>query len=98
MSIEYDEKGKIFTDVVTKVAIHATVQTSTHMLRGRIHIRRDQRVKDELNNEENFLALTDVTVLGGDGSILFEAPFLALRRSYIVWVLPDAASGEEQGS
>jgi hypothetical protein len=98
MSIEYDEKGKIFTDVVTKVAVHATVQTTTHMLRGRIHIRVDQRVKDELNNEENFLALTDVTVLGGDGSILFEAPFLAVRRSHIVWVLPDASSGEEQGS
>lgn len=89
MSTQYDEKGKIFTDVVSKIAVYATIQTSTHMMRGRMHIRRDQRVKDELNNEESFLALTEVSVLGPDGSVLFEAPFLAVRRSHIVWVKPE---------
>jgi hypothetical protein len=98
MSIEYDEKGKIFTDVVSKVSVDATIQTTTHMLRGRMHIRRDQRVKDELNLEESFLALTEVSVLGADGSILFDAPFLAVRRSHIVWVLPAAPSDEEHSS
>lgn len=98
MSIEYDEKGKIFTDVVSKVAVYATIQTTTHQLRGRLHIRRDQRVKDELNLEESFLALTEVSVLGVDGNVLFEAPFLAVRRSHIVWVLPDTSFREEAGS
>lgn len=95
MTIEYDEKGKIFTDIVSKIAVYATVQTTMHMMRGRIHVRRDQRVIDELDVNENFIAITDVTVLGADGQTLFQAPFLAVRRSHIVWVIPEPKSGEE---
>lgn len=95
MTIEYDEKGKVFTDIVSKVSIFVTVQTTTHMMRGRMHVRRDQRVKDELDREENFLALTDVHVLGGDGQTLFHAPFLAVRRDHVVWVMPEQGSGTE---
>lgn len=98
MTIEYDEKGKIFTDIVTKMAIQATVQTTTHLVRGRIHVRRDQRIKDELDANEHFLALTEVTVLGPDGQALFEAPFLAIQRSQIVWVLPEPDKSEETTS
>lgn len=95
MSIEYDEKGKIFTDIVSKVAIQATIQTTTHILRGYLHVRRDQRIKDELDQNQNFLALTDVSVLGPDGQTLFQAPFLAVQRAHIVWVLPEQDQGEE---
>jgi uncharacterized protein DUF6812 len=95
MTIEYDERGKIFTDIVSKIAIHATVQTTTHMLRGHIHVRRDQRIIDELDLSENFLALTDVDVLSPDGQILFQVPFLAVRRSHIVWVIPEPKTNEE---
>jgi hypothetical protein len=89
MTIEYDEKGKIFTDIVSKVTVPATIQTTMHMIRGNIHVRRDQRIKDELDLNENFLAVTEVSVLGPDGQTLFQAPFLAIRRSHIVWVIPD---------
>ena len=89
MTIEYDDKGKYFTDIVTKVAVPATIQTTTHLLRGKIHVRRDQRFKDELDLNEHFLAITDVTVLGTDGQIVFQAPFLAVQRTQIVWVLPE---------
>jgi len=95
MSIEYDEKGKIFTDVVSKTAIHATIQTTTHLLQGYIHVRRDQRIKDELDRDKDFLALTDVNVLGSNGQSLFQAPFLAVRRSHIVWVMPEEKAGQE---
>ena len=98
MTIEYDEKGKIFTDIVTKVAIQATIQTTTHLMHGRVHVRRDQRIKDELDVNENFLAVTDVTVLAPDGQTLFQAPFLAIRRSHIVWVLPEQNKSEEKNS
>jgi hypothetical protein len=96
MTIEYDEKGKIFTDIVSKIAIFATIQTTTHLLRGRIHVRRDQRVIDELDLNENFLPITDVSVMGPNGETLFEAPFLALQRSHIVWVFPDQKTDEEK--
>lgn len=95
MTIEYDEKGKIFTDIVSKVPILATIQTTTHLMRGQIHVRRDQRIKDELDLDESFLALTDVSVLGADGQTLFQAPFLAVRRSHIVWVLPEQQNREQ---
>ncbi len=95
MTIEYDEKGKIFTDIVSKVAVYATIQTTMHMLRGRIHVRRDKRVIDELDVDENFIAITDVTVVGADGQTLFQTPFLAVHRSHIVWVIPEQKSGEE---
>ena len=96
MSFGYDDKGKIFTDVVSKIAVYATIQTTMHMMRGRIHVRRDQRIIDELDVNENFIAITDVTVLGADGQTLFQAPFLAVRRSHIVWVIPEQQSGEEK--
>jgi hypothetical protein len=98
MTIEYDEKGKIFTEVISKVPIQATIQTTTHLMRGRLHVRRDQRIKDELDINENFIALTDVSVLGPDGQTLFQAPFIAVRRSHIIWVIPDHDKTEEKAS
>src|SRR5215216_2782663 len=98
MTFEYDEKGKIFTDIVSKVAMPATIQTTTHLIRGLLHVRRDQRIKDELDLNENFLAMTEVSVLGPDGQTLFQAPFLAVRRSHIIWVLPEQDQTGEKGS
>ena len=98
MSIEYDEKGKIFTDIVSKIAVQATIQTTTHVMRGHLHVRRDQRIKDELDRDESFLALTDVSVLGVDGQTLFQAPFIAVQRAHIIWVIPEPNKGEEKGS
>jgi hypothetical protein len=97
MSFEYDDRGKIFTDFVTKIAVHATIQTTAHMLRGRVHVRRDQRLIDELDLNESFLAVTDVSVLAPDGQVLFQTPFLAVRRDHIVWVNPEPTSSEEKG-
>jgi hypothetical protein len=98
MTFEYDEKGKIFTDIISKVSIPATIQTTTHMIRGHVHVRRDQRIKDELDVNESFLAVTDVSVLGPDGQPLFQAPFLAVRRSHIIWVLPEQNQNGEKSS
>jgi len=95
MSFDYDDKGKIFTDVVSKVAFLATIQTTKHILRGHIHVRRDQRIIDELDVPENFIAITDVSVIGAEGQTLFQAPFMAVHRSHIVWVFPEQEPGEE---
>ena len=83
------KKGKIYTNIVRKKAVNAMLQTTTHLMRGKLHIRRNQRVKDELDLNEAFLALTDVSVLGVDGNPIYQAPFLAVRRSQIVWVIPE---------
>ena len=96
MTVEYDDKGKIFTDVVSKVAIPAVVQTTQQLIRGNIHVRRDERLKDELDRDELFLAMTDVSMIGADGQETHEARFVAVRRAQIVWVMP-AREAQETG-
>ena len=88
MSIDFDEKGKIFTDVVSKISIPAVVQTTQHLIRGNVHVRHDERLKDELDRDELFLAMTDAEIVGADNKILFEVRFMAVRRAQIVWVMP----------
>jgi hypothetical protein len=89
MSIQYDEKGKFFTDVVSKVPVRAVVQTTAQLIRGNVHVREGERLKNELDRDELFLALTDASIMAADGQVQFQAPFLAVRRSQIVWVFPD---------
>ncbi len=95
MTIEYDDKGKYFTEVVSKIAIPALVQTTQHLIRGNVHVRRDERLKDELDRDELFLAVTDASVLGTEGQVLHQVRFLAVRRAQIVWVMP--LENEPQG-
>lgn len=95
MSLEYDEKGKYFTDVISKVSIPALVQTTTHLIRGMVHVRPDERLKNELDRDELFLAMTNAAILGADGRELFHTNFLAVRRNQIVWAMPDETEKEE---
>jgi hypothetical protein len=97
MSIEYDEKGKFYTDVISKVAVPATLQTTHQLIKGFIHVRHGERIKDELDRDELFLAVTKASVWAADGSLLFEAPFLAVRRTQIVWLMPseESSGGED---
>lgn len=90
MTIEYDDKGKYYTDIITKVPVPATIQTVTHRLHGSIHVREDQRLKDELDINVKFLAVTDATIYATDGQVLRQAKFIAIQRDQIIWVLPDS--------
>ena len=96
MSIQYDEKGKIYTDLVRKVPVRAIVQTTVHQVHGNVHVREGERLKDELDRDELFLAMTEATIRDASGEIQFQAPFLAVRRAQIVWVFPD--EGQEAAS
>ena len=93
MGIEFDEKGKFFTDVVPKLPVDAVVQTTAQLIRGQIHVREGERLKDELDRDELFLAMTNASIVGADGQVQFDAPFLAVRRSQIVWVRPEEEKG-----
>ncbi len=89
MTIEYDDKGKFFTDIISKIAVPVTIQTTVHRVHGNIHVRRDQRLKDELDIGEQFLAVTEADVLADDGKVLYQCKFISIRRAQIVWVIPD---------
>jgi hypothetical protein len=95
MSIEFNDKGKYFTDIISKTAVPAMIQTVTHRIQGVIHVRVNERVKNELDRDEAFLAVTDAKVLNDDSSVLFEAPFMSVARSKIVWVIPSEDSNDE---
>ena len=45
MTIEFDDNGKFFTDIISKNPIPVTIQTVTHRIHGNIHIREDRRLK-----------------------------------------------------
>lgn len=98
MTIEYDEKGKFYTDVVTKLPTPAVIQTATHLVRGLIHVRQGERLKNELEQDERFIAVTKATIHAADGQILFSAPFLAIQCTQIVWIMPaERESREDTG-
>ena len=88
MSVEFNEKGKYFTDIISKVTVPAVIQTTIHRIEGSIHIRMDERVKDELDRNEPFLAVTNAKVFGLDGAVLYETDFMTVSRLQIVWVIP----------
>lgn len=89
MTTQYDEKGKVFTNVITKVPFHATIQTITHKVCGEIHVRLGERLKDGLNQAEDFIAVTNATVFGPNDEIIYQTKFLTVNIAHIVWLLPD---------
>jgi hypothetical protein len=97
MTIEFNERGKYFTDIISKAAVSAVIQTTTHRIEGAIHVRVDGRVKDELDRPEAFLAVTDAKVFDVGGAIIHQADFMTISRAQIVWIIPanDTDSGEK---
>ena len=95
MTIEYDEKGKFYTDIVKKLPVSSVIQTATHLVRGLVHVRQGERLKNELERDERFIAVTNATVHGVDDQILFSAPFLAIQCTQIVWIMPDDGESRE---
>lgn len=95
MSLEFNDKGKYFTDIISKVAVPAVIQTTLHRIEGSIHVRLEGRVKDELDRAEPFLAVTSAKIFAPDGALLYSSDFITVARSQIVWVIPsdDTAYG-----
>lgn len=88
MGVEYDEKGKYFTEFISKDAIYSHIQTSIHHIRGFVHVRKDERLSDEMNKQNTFLAVTKAEVCDADGKVIFTCEFLAVNRSRIEWIMP----------
>jgi len=94
MSVEYDDKGKYFTNVISKHPVPVLIQTTRHLIRGKIHIRPEERVKDELDLPELFLAITEASILDADGKEAYHSDFLAVLRTQIIWVMPDEGGSQ----
>jgi hypothetical protein len=88
MSIRFDEKGKFFTEIVSKEAVPVIIQTPTHQIHGNIHVRPGQRLKDEINQSETFFAVTEAIIYNAANEEIYRCDFMAVHREYIVWLLP----------
>ena len=97
MSTHYDEKGKFFTNIISKKNVPVRIQTIHNRIDGKVHIRRGERLKDELNTSEQFLAVTDAIIYDNDNAELCRVDFLALNRNNIIWIFPKSGNDENGG-
>ncbi|MEJ5313952.1 MULTISPECIES: hypothetical protein [Anaerolinea] len=89
MVTQYDEKGKIFTQVISKKPVPVIVQTTQHTIRGTLHVRPSERIIDELNASIQFIAITEANVLDPQGNLLYKSNFLTLNKEHVIWIIPD---------
>jgi hypothetical protein len=89
MVTHYDDKGKIFTQVVAKHPVQVIIQTVQNTIRGTIYIRPDSRVKDELNTTDHFLAVTNAEVFNTQNEAVYQSSFMVVNTNHIVWVIPE---------
>ena len=85
---DFEERGKIFTNIITKLPVEVLIQTTTHLIHGNVHVRPDQRIKDEIDRSEPTLAITNAILYAANGDILYRVKFMALSRQQIVWIIP----------
>jgi hypothetical protein len=88
MVTQYDDKGKIFTQVISKRPVTVVVQTSQQRIQGTMHVRLSERTIDELNQSPKFLALTDGEVFDAAGNALYTFSFMSVNIDQVVWVIP----------
>ncbi len=92
MVTQFDEKGKIFTQVVAKRPVQVIIQATHNIIHGSVHVRPDARVKDELNSmtdREHFLAVTDAVIYNNQSEMQYRTNFMLVNVSQIVWILPE---------
>jgi hypothetical protein len=88
MITEFDDKGKIFTNVISKKPIEVIIQAADYRIQGNLYVTPGERIKDELNSSDGFIALTDTVVCDQIGKELYATKFLTLNASSIIWLIP----------
>lgn len=88
MVTQFDDKGKFFTQVVSKKPVKVIIQMGFQTIRGTIHVRPTERVIDEINHAMGFMAVTDATISDPNRNILYETRFLTLNVDLITWIIP----------
>lgn len=92
MATEIDERGKRFTEQVSKIPTKVVIQTTQGRIEGMLHVQPEHRLSDELNQPTPFIPVTSAVISDPVGNRF--ADFLAVARNQILWVMP-AEGGEE---
>lgn len=88
MAIRYDDKGKFFTDKVSKEQVPVVIQTNFGRIEGFMYVMAGARLKDEINNAEQFIAITNAKVYDLQNECLYICKFISVNRDHIVWLIP----------
>ncbi len=89
MEYRVDQKGKIYTQRITKEEIPAILATANHIIRGVVYVRPDWRLKDEMNNDERFIAITNAEVYDLSGQTrLYKNALLVMNKAQLAWIMP----------
>lgn len=86
--LEFNERGKIFTDIVRKEPVKALVHVPGYVIQGEIYVHPEKRVKDELDAVGDFLPVTDAEVSDMSGTVLYRTDFIAVGKAQILFVIP----------
>ena len=88
MFASFEEKGKIFTPVVSKNPVNVIIQTNQSLIHGQAYVRPDGRLIDELNRSESFIAITDARIEDLHGNELYKTTFMLIHWDQIHWLIP----------
>ena len=89
MEFRVDAKGKYYTPHVSKQSVDVTARVRDSIIRGTVHLAPDNRLKDELNGGEIFIAVTDAQVWDVGGTQpLYSTQVLIVNKNEIAWIFP----------
>jgi hypothetical protein len=89
MEYRVNEKGKVFTTRVTKRRLLVTACVREWIIQGAIHLTGDNRLKDELNESETFIAVTDAQVNHAQSEQpVFKTAVVIVQKAEIAWIFP----------
>jgi len=97
MTTHFDDKGKIFTQVVSKKPVPVILRTAQNTLQGILHVRPTERIIDELNSSLQFVAITDARILNEAGGTLYTTGFITVNKEHIIWVIPEEEIQDQAG-
>lgn len=74
--------------MVTTIQYPVIIQTTLNQIHGNLHAGENERIKDALNSNEIFLAITNVQIFNADGtSEQWRSEFLAINRTHVIWII-----------
>jgi hypothetical protein len=89
MDFRVDAKGKYYTRHVSKQSVAVTARVGDSMVQGTVHLAPDNRLKDELNGGETFIAFTNAQVWEVNGAQpLYSTEVLMINKGQIAWIFP----------
>jgi len=96
MGLRYDEKGKFYTEFISKTEIPVIIQTINNIIRGYVYVRKGERLSDELNSTGYFIPVADVTIFDSNGEEKYKSEFITVHRDHIIWLMPVNEGKESQ--